>query len=63
MKVNVTDKDVVYVTGKIDSNHSAEFEEELLKTVEENKGKRLILDCSELVYISSAGLRVLAFCD
>ena len=60
MKTSVTDKAVIVsVIEKVDSGNSSEFEKELLKTAEENKGKRLILDCSELTYISSAGLRVL----
>lgn len=60
MKVNVSDKDViVYVTGKIDSGNSVELGKELLEIAEKNKDKPLILDCSKLIYISSAGLRVL----
>ena len=60
MKVNVTDKDViVFAIKRVDTNNSYEFERELLQTIEKNQDKRLILDCSEMNYISSAGLRVL----
>ena len=60
---NVTeqrDGDVVVleVTGRLDSTGAAAFEEELLGRIA--KGDRfIVVDCSDLRYINSAGLRVL----
>ena len=50
--------DIIKISGKIDSNNAAKFENLLLNAAGENYGD-ITLDASELEYISSAGLRVL----
>ena len=50
---------VFKIDGRIDSNNAAEWEEKLLKLVNENKEDDLVLDAEGLSYISSAGLRIL----
>ncbi len=48
---------VAAVSGRVDSANAKEFEEELSAVIE--KGSTgLVVDCGELNYISSAGLRV-----
>jgi anti-anti-sigma factor len=44
------------IKGKLDSNSSAEAEAEIIKILEEEEN--LLIDLSELRYVSSAGLRV-----
>jgi anti-anti-sigma factor len=53
--------DLVKVQGRIDHISAPVFESELLPQVAKCSGeeKKLLLDCSELTYLSSAGLRVL----
>jgi anti-anti-sigma factor len=52
---------LVKVEGRIDHLSAPAFERELLPEVEGCSGeaKKLLLDCSGLAYMSSAGLRVL----
>jgi anti-anti-sigma factor len=52
---------LVKVAGRIDHISAPTFEKELLPEVEGCTGeeKKLLLDCSDLEYLSSAGLRVL----
>lgn len=45
------------LSGRLDSNTSRELEQKLLPMVEE-EGTSLLVDLTELKYISSAGLRV-----
>ena len=60
MKMDISDKIVtVYLKGVIDTNNSAAVEKELLGIMGQNKDRSFVLDCSELNYISSSGLRVL----
>ena len=47
---------IVGVEGRLDSTTSSRLEDELLALIAKAE-HRLILDCSRLVYISSAGLR------
>ncbi len=47
------------LTGRIDSGNAAEVEEKLWAELAGRDGEPLVLDASKLVYISSAGLRVL----
>ena len=49
----------VWPAGRIDSYRAPVVERDLLKLIEKIHPKRLILDCSELLYIASAGLRIL----
>ena len=49
---------VVFPKGRIDSSTASDVEKEIFDIVEKNPGfKKLILDFSEVEYISSAGLR------
>jgi anti-anti-sigma factor len=48
---------ILKLTGRIDSTNSLEFEKKILGLFTENTNK-LIIDCTELDYISSSGLRV-----
>ncbi len=45
--------------GRIDTNNAAAVEAECKKTIDANPGLSYILDAENLVYISSAGLRVI----
>ncbi len=61
MEVNETRQDgivVLALKGRLDSNTSGNFEKQLLGMVQGGE-TRVVLDFSELDYISSAGLRVL----
>jgi stage II sporulation protein AA (anti-sigma F factor antagonist) len=49
---------IVLPQGRVDSASSAELESSLLGHVAAGK-TRLVVDCSSMAYISSAGLRVL----
>lgn len=59
MKVNVTisgNTAIIEVQGRIDTITASEFEASLLPLTE--KHALLVVDCSQLDYISSSGLRV-----
>ena len=49
---------VAAVSGRVDSANAKEFEEELSAIIDKG-ATGLVVDCGELNYISSAGLRVL----
>lgn len=49
---------ILKISGKLDTNTSQEFEKELMAIVNSGE-KKILLDCKDLDYISSAGLRVL----
>ncbi len=53
-----TNTKTVFLKGRIDSSNSAQAEQELLKETGDFSGT-LILDATDLEYISSAGLRVI----
>lgn len=48
---------VVSVAGRLDFSASAGFQQSLEAAIAEAKGRSVILDCSGLEYVSSAGLR------
>ena len=50
---------ILYLEGRIDSANAARIEGEALSAIGENPGAELAVDAGKLVYISSAGLRVL----
>ena len=52
-------KITIRLTGRIDSQNAPEKERELLEILEKEAGSTLVIDASELSYISSAGLRIL----
>ena len=58
--VESTDRDVsiVCVRGRVDASTAPAFEAKLLALIDAG-AQRLVIDCAELDYISSAGLRVL----
>ncbi len=62
--MNVTfrlDNDILYIAieGRIDATNAAEAEEKIFNIKNENAGKHVVVDADKLVYISSAGLRVI----
>jgi anti-sigma B factor antagonist len=48
---------ILTLSGRLDANSSEEFREKILQLIKEGT-KKVILDCENLDYISSAGLRV-----
>ena len=55
---SAADTKTVFIKGRIDSSNSAEAEKELMSALQDFSGN-LVIDASELEYISSAGLRVI----
>ena len=45
--------------GRLDSNSSPGFEQCLIALIEKSSSPKILIDCTVLDYISSAGLRVL----
>ncbi len=60
MKFHIN-QDILYIDleGRVDAGNAAETEEQLQTIRRENPGLRTVIDAENLVYISSAGLRVL----
>ena len=52
-------KPIAALSGRIDSGNASEAEQILLEICKEDPSDTLTLDCDELEYISSAGLRIL----
>ena len=50
---------VISIKGRIDSTNAPELENEIRKVREGQQDLSVVIDCEELEYISSAGLRVL----
>ena len=48
---------ILTLNGRLDASSSSEFREKILQLIEDGT-KKVILDCENLDYISSAGLRV-----
>lgn len=48
---------IVYVDGRIDTLTASDFEKQLIALI--NNNKDVIIECSKIEYISSAGLRSL----
>ncbi|MEI8393649.1 MAG: STAS domain-containing protein [Rhodospirillaceae bacterium] len=49
---------IIEARGRVDSNSAKAFEEKLLGAIAPSE-PRIVVDCSQLDYVSSAGLRVL----
>lgn len=49
---------IVYLKGRIDVHMATQIENFLIKIIEENPNNHLILNLSEVEYMSSSGLRV-----
>jgi anti-sigma B factor antagonist len=48
---------ILTLSGRLDASNSSEFREKILQIIEDGT-RKVILDCENLDYISSAGLRV-----
>ena len=48
---------ILSLTGRLDANTSTGFQQQLLQIIEDGTDN-IVLDCENLDYISSAGLRV-----
>jgi anti-sigma B factor antagonist len=60
MDISTTDSDgarIIHISGRLDTLTAPEFEEPLRRAIEEYPA--VVLDCGQLDYVSSAGLRVL----
>jgi anti-anti-sigma factor len=60
MNINESEKDgfrIIYVEGRVDATQVSELEREIFDQIE-NTDKNLIINCKELEYINSMGLRV-----
>lgn len=56
----VTDQNVtIFLSGRIDSNNAQAVENEIMSAVSGKERLPIVLDAAELLYISSAGLRVI----
>ena len=61
MNTTITEKNgnyIVKLEGELDTAHAMEVEESM-KPLHEVSGKDIIIDCSQLEYIASSGLRIL----
>ena len=57
--IQETDKSIIaFLSGEMDTAAAAQVEKDLQPLLDSN-GKEIVLDCKELEYISSSGLRVL----
>lgn len=56
-----TNKDILYINldGRVDATNASSVEEKIQAIRKENVGLHTVLDLEKLVYISSAGLRIL----
>ena len=55
----IADWVIIKLSGRIDSNNAAETEEKIFAQIPGAETQSVVLDASELEYISSAGLRVI----
>lgn len=55
------EKITVFIEGRLDKISSPILEEELKPEI--GKKKNIVIDCTNLQYISSAGLRILVACE
>ena len=60
MEINITRENeevIVYLTGRLDTPGAQEIAPQINELLEET-GKTVILDCTDMTYISSSGLRI-----
>ncbi len=60
MEINVQKKDsinVVALTGRLDTTNYGELEKVIFGLIDNNE-KQIIVDCKDLDYVSSSGLRI-----
>jgi len=60
MKVNIEQQEhetLISIEGRLDTMHAAEFER-AANQIKESSMEKVILDCTQLSYISSSGLRI-----
>lgn len=60
MNITLSEKNgfhIIYVEGRVDSTLVSEFGKQILDLIEQND-KNLIINCRDLTYINSLGLRV-----
>ena len=53
------DKLIIQITGIVDSSNSPAIEEQIQTIVEKEQADRIVMDFSDLEYITSAGLRII----
>ena len=61
MNTNITEKDGKYIVsleGELDTAHALEVEQ-AMQPLHELSGKDITIDCTQLEYIASSGLRIL----
>lgn len=61
MTLTITNHDNIYtaaLAGRLDTVSAVQFEQDM-QPLMENADKEIVLDCNELEYISSSGLRLL----
>lgn len=56
---NVSDRLTITLKGRIDTSNAASVEADIMKILADNPNLPVTVDCAELEYISSAGLRVI----
>ena len=56
---NDNNKLTIFLSGRISNDNSAKTEQEVMEICDSNSFDRLVLDAEKLIYISSAGLRVI----
>ncbi len=49
---------VIYLAGRLDVHLSADIEKEINSTIQNNPDKHLLLNLSDVEYMSSSGLRI-----
>lgn len=50
---------IIELSGRIDSANASKVEEDILARLSGHAGEEVVLDAGDLLYISSAGLRVI----
>ena len=48
----------VKLSGRVDSGNASDVEQEIIRIAEENSAESIVIDATDLEYVSSAGLRI-----